>query len=138
VTALGASFLADRPALVLRQRKEWVEILIDLETRNQYAVQGGGGEELGTLVEEGGGLARFFTRAFLRSHRPLEATLCDRTGAALLRLRRPFFFLFSELRVEDARGAPVGSVHRRFAILRRKYDLRDARGETFARVRSPI
>ncbi len=138
MSALAASFLADRPQLVLRQRKEWVEILIDLETRNQYAVLGGGGEELGTLVEEGGGFGRFLARAVLRSHRPLEATLCDRVGAALLRLRRPFFFLFSELNVEDAEGAHVGSVHRRFGILHRKYDLRDPHGRTFARVRSPF
>jgi uncharacterized protein YxjI len=135
---LAASFLATQPRLSLRQRKEWVEILIDFETRNQYAVRGAGGEELGTLAEQGGGLGRVLARWLLRSHRPLEAALCDRAGALLLRFSRPFFFLFSDLHVTDAEGRRVGSVHRRFGILNRRYDLRDAFGRTFARVRSPL
>ncbi len=135
---LAASFLATQPQLSLRQRKEWVEILIDFETRNQYAVLGAGGEELGTLAEEAGGLGRVLTRWLLRSHRPLDAALCDRTGALLLRLSRPFFWLFSDLHVRDSQGRAVGSVHRRFGILQRRYDLRDAFGRTFARVRSPL
>jgi uncharacterized protein YxjI len=135
---LAASFLATQPQLSLRQRKEWVEILIDFETRNQYAVRGAGGEELGTLAEQGGGLGRLLTRWLLRSHRPLEAALCDRSGALLLRFSRPFFFLFSDLHVTDAEGRRVGSVHRRFGVLNRRYDLRDAFGRTFARVRSPL
>ena len=32
----------------------------------------------------------------------------------------------------------IGGAHRRFGILYRKYDLRDAHGRTFARVESPI
>lgn len=138
MSALAGSFLATQPQLSLRQRKEWVEILVDFETRNQYAVRGAGGEELGTLAEQGGGIGRALTRWLLRSHRPLDAALCDRGGAVLLRCSRPFFFLFSELNVADAGGARVGSVHRRFGILRRRYDLRDAFGRTFARVTSPI
>jgi uncharacterized protein YxjI len=138
MTAIGQTFLATQPQLSLKQRKEWVEILVDFETRNQYAVRGAGGEELGTLAEEGGGFARTLARFFLRSHRPLDAWLCDRGGAALLRLSRPFFFLFSDLHVADAQGVRVGSVHRRFGILHRKYDLRDSFGRTFARVKSPI
>lgn len=138
MNALASTFLASQPQLSLKQRREWVEILVDFETRNQYAVYGAGGEELGTLAEQGGGLGRVLARFLLRSHRPLEAAACDRTGALVLRLHRPFFWLFSELNVEDSRGAPVGSVHRRFGILRRKYDLRDATGRSFARVRSPF
>ena len=138
MTALAASFLAMNPQLSLKQRREWVEILVDFETRNQYAVRGAGGEEVGTLAEEGGGLGRWVARFFLRSHRPLDAALCDRTGAVLLRLSRPFFFLFSDLNVSDANGLRVGSVHRRFGILHRKYDLRDSFGRTFGRVKSPF
>jgi uncharacterized protein YxjI len=138
MSALAATFLATHPRLSLKQRKEWVEILVDFETRNQYAVRSAGGEELGTLAEEAGGLGRVLTRWLLRSHRPLDAALCDRSGEVLLRLSRPFFFLFSDLDVADSRGQRIGSVHRRFGILHRKYDLRDSFGRTFARVRSPV
>ncbi|HEY8121871.1 MAG TPA: phospholipid scramblase-related protein [Myxococcota bacterium] len=138
MSALAGTFIAGHPQLSLKQRKEWVEILVDFETRNQYAVFGSRGEEVGTLAEEGGGLGRVLTRWLLRSHRPLDAALCDRLGAVVLRLSRPFFFLFSDLNVSDARGVTIGSVHRRFGILYRKYDLRDAHGRTFARVKSPF
>ena len=138
MTALAGTFIAAHPQLSLKQRKEWVEILVDFETRNQYAVRGPHGEELGTLAEEGGGLGRVLTRWLLRSHRPLDAALCDRTGAVVLRLSRPFFFLFSDLLVADAGGQRVGSVQRRFGILHRRYDLRGASGLTFARVSGPI
>lgn len=138
MSSLAGTFLATHPQLSLKQRKEWVEIFIDFETRNQYAVRGAGGEEVGTLAEEGGGFGATLKRWLLRSHRPLEAALCDRTGAVVLRLSRPFFFLFSDLHVRDVNGQPIGSVHRRFGILHRKYDLRDSFGRTFARVKSPI
>jgi len=138
MSALAGTLIATHPQLSLKQRKEWVEILVDFETRNQYAVRGSRGEEVGTLVEEGGGLWGAVKRWLLRSHRALDAVLCDQAGAVVLRLSRSFFFLFSELHVADATGARVGSVHRRFGILRRKYDLRDPFGRTFGRVQSPI
>ena len=138
MSALAASFIATHPQLSLKQRKEWVEILIDFETRNQYAIRGAGGEELGTLAEEQGGWSRILWRWFLRSHRPLDAVVCDRTGAVLLRLSREFFWFFSDLDVADANGVKLGSIHRRFGILRRKYDLRDKLGRTFARISSPF
>ena len=138
MNALAGSFIATHSQLSLKQRKEWVEILVDFETRNQYAVRGSRGEEVGTLAEQGGGFGRVLTRWFLRSHRPFDAALCDRTGAVVLRLSRSFFFLFSDLDVSDAQAVKIGSVHRRFGILYRKYDLRDALGRTFARVRGPV
>ena len=138
MSALAGTFIATHAQLSLKQRKEWVEILVDLETRNQYAVFGSRGEEVGTLAEEGGGILRVITRFLLRSHRPLDAAVCDRTGAQLLRLSRPFFLIFSDLLVRDAQGVKIGSVHRRFAILSRRYDLRDGFGRTFARVKSPL
>ena len=138
MSALAGSFIAMHPQLSLKQRKEWVEILVDFETRNQYAVFGARSEEVGTLAEEGGGVLRMITRFLLRSHRPIEAAACDRAGALVLRLSRPFFWFFSELNVADAQGVKLGSVHRRFAILSRRYDLRDGFGRTFARVKSPI
>ncbi len=138
MSTLRSSFLADRAQLFLKQRKEWTEILVGFETRNQYAVLGAGDEELGTLAEKGSGFGRVLARLLLRSHRPLEAAVADRAGALVLRLQRPFYLLFSDLELTDAEGARVGSVHRRFGILNRKYDLRDALGRTFARVRSPL
>jgi uncharacterized protein YxjI len=53
-------------------------------------------------------------------------------------LRRPYFVLFSEMDVDGAHGNPLGSAKRRFSLLRKSYDLRDASGQTFATITSPV
>lgn len=124
--------------LFIRQRKEWTEIAIDWETRNQYEVLGSEQERLGAIAERAGGAADFLKRAILRSHRGFQIRVVDREDQTLLDLARPFFFLFSDLDVMGAQGEKLGSVHRRFGVLYKRYDLRDATGMTFAKVRSPL
>lgn len=134
---MDLSSLLALPELVVRQRKEWVEILVDWETRNQYAVLGADGTELARVAERGGGLWDGLRRAVLRSHRPLEALVVSLAGEPLLRLARPFFWLFSHLAVSRADAAPLGEVVRRFGVLYRRYDLVDAHGTRFARIAGP-
>jgi uncharacterized protein YxjI len=123
--------------LFVRQRKEWTEIVIDLETRNRYEVMDASGDTLGAIAEVASGFSAFLSRSFLGSHRPLDAHVLDRDSSELLHLTRPFFWLFSSLEVARADGAPLGSVERRFGVLYRKYDLLDAHGRCFARIRAP-
>lgn len=132
------SFFDGHRQLFIRQRKEWTEIVIDWETRNQYEVLSSEQESLGAIAERAGGIAAIVKRWFLRSHRGFEIRVMDREGQLLLDLARSFFFLFSDLTVTGAEGEKLGSVHRRFGILYKRYDLRDITGATFARVRSPL
>ncbi len=124
--------------LFVRQRKEWAEIAIDWETRNQYEVLGSEQESLGAIAERAGGMLDVVKRFFLRSHRGFEIRVMDRESQPLLDLARSFFFLFSDLAVTAAGGEKLGSVHRRFGLLYKRYDLRDTTGTVFARVRSPL
>jgi hypothetical protein len=55
-----------------------------------------------------------------------------------MNLQRPFFAFFSEMVVSGARGERIGSAKRRFSMLHKSYDLRDAFGQTFARIASPV
>jgi len=123
--------------LFVRQRKEWTEIVINLETRNRYAVMDASGETLGAVAEVATGFSAFLSRTFLGSHRPLDVHVLERDGSALLHLTRSFFWLFSSLDVTRADGALVGRVERRFGVLYRKYDLHDEHGRCFARVSAP-
>jgi len=138
LTTALAQFFASPPAFFIRQRKEWAEILVDYETKNQYQVMDEGQRELAIVVERAGGFFDFLRRGFLRSHRPLEIDLVDPGGQGILHLSRSFFFFFSDLDVLDADGTKVGSVQRRFGIVFKKYDLADANGEVFARIKSPL
>jgi uncharacterized protein YxjI len=130
-------FTADQQ-LFIQQRKEWIEIVVDFETFNQYRVLNSGHGEIGSVIERGG---RFWTkikRLLLRSHRPFEIDVFDSMNSPLLHLARKFFVFFSDLEVTTADGRVVGSVHRRFGLLYRKYDLQDESGRTFARIKSPL
>ena len=70
--------LASSAELFVRQRKEWTEIVIDLETRNRYAVMDAAGETLGAVAEIATGFSAFLARVFLRSHRPLDVHVLER------------------------------------------------------------
>ena len=131
-------FLEGRQRVFIRQKKEWTEILIDWETRNQYEVLGEDGNALGRIAEHSGGVMDHVKRLFLRSHRPLDVGVFGVHGEQVLRLTRSFFFFFSDLSVTTPDRNEIGSVHRRFGIVFRKYDLRDVHGHTLARVKSPL
>lgn len=132
------SVVTPHPELFIRQRKEWTEIIVDWETSNRYEILGPGQQTLGMIAERGGGLLQSLKRAFLRAHRGFEIDVFNPAGVLLLTLARSFFFFFSDLAVTTPDGTALGSVHRRFGILFKKYDLRDASGRTFARIRSPL
>ena len=121
----------------VRQRKDWAEILVDFETKNQYAILDQDQSEVGTISEVSSGLGGFLKRNFFGSHRALDVRVHDAEGRPLLRLERSFFFLFSSLSVEAEGGVELGRVERRFGLIHKKYDLLDVQGRCFARVKSP-
>lgn len=131
-------FFSDHPQLFVQQRKEWTEIMIDWETRNQYAVMDANKADVSSVVEKSGGFKDFMARTFLRSHRPFEIAVLDAGGSVLFSLMRTFFFLFSTLEIQDTQGLPVGRVERRFGVLYRKYDLHDHEGILFAKIKGPV
>lgn len=122
----------------IRQKKEWTEILVDLETRNQYQILDAQQLEVGTISEISSGLGGFLKRNVFGSHRALDVRVHDAEGSPVARLARPFFFLFSSLAIRAEGGAELGRVERRFGLIYKKYDLLDEHGHCFARVASPL
>lgn len=134
-TDLGQA-LSQGPQIVIKQKRELAEIFLGFEMRNQYLVFDHGGAPCGTVVERGSGITSFLKRMFLGSHRPFVIDVLDATGKAMLELSRPFFFLFSDITVRVPNGPVLGHAHRRFGLINKKYDLLDANGQMFARIRS--
>ncbi len=124
--------------IVIKQKRELVEVFLGFETRNQYLVFDHNGAPCGTIVERGSGFMAFLKRVFLKSHRPFVIDIIDANGKAILELKRPFFFFFSDITVKVPDGPILGSAHRRFGILYKNYDLRTPEGQTFARIRSAL
>lgn len=122
---------------IIKQHKEWLEIFTGFETKNKYIITDEHNNSLGYIIEEGKGFIHFIKRIFLKSHRPLKINITNPSGEKILFIGRPFFWFFSDLFIEF-NGIKYGSLHRRFAILSKRYDLYDSDGNIFAKIKSPI
>lgn len=124
--------------IFIKQIKEWGEIILNFESKNRYALRDESGKDIGYLFERGDGVFQWLMRLLLRSHRPLLIELVNHNKDVLLKLERGFFWFFSDLKIEDSQGLFMGSVHRRFGIFNKKYDLYNREGVQFARIQSGL
>jgi uncharacterized protein YxjI len=86
-----------------------------------------------------GNLLNILKRLFLRTARPFHAIVYDNPiPKPLLRLERPFRFIFHRLDVSAADGTAMGSIEREWSWLRRIYSIKDARGREVAKLFGPI
>ena len=131
-------FFKNSPRIFVQQVREMLEIFVGIEGKNKYEVLDDSGNKIGFMAESGGGLFKFLSRNFLRSHRPLKIKVWNNAQETVLTMERPFFFFFSDLEIKGSDGRACGHVHRRFAIIHKMYDLVDDRGVVFARVKAPI
>jgi uncharacterized protein YxjI len=135
--------LSSIDTLVVSQKKEWLEITTGFEQRNRYAVMDSTGAALYVAVENEGS---FLARWFLKAQRPFEMSVLTResgSGPALgahpvLQFKRPFRFYFHELKVLDGNGTLLGTIRRRFGIIRRHYSVFDATEREIFRLLGPL
>ena len=130
--------LKQASTLIVRQQKEWGEILTGFETKNKYQVVDHFSNPLLEAQEEGGSALTTITRLFLKALRPFTIDLFSPQGAGLFKLTRPFRFYFHELDVSQSNGAPLGKIKRRFAILRRIYSVVDRNGNEIFELFGPL
>jgi len=130
---------ADHRRLSVRQRRRWLELLLNWEQKNSYAVYDEDGNHTLQVKEEGSGLWNLVKRMFLRTARPFDAVVYDNPiPKPMLKLHRPFRFFFHRLEVSAADGTPIGAIERRWSWLRRIYAITDARGQQVAELFGPI
>ena len=118
------------------QQKEWGEILTDFETKNKYSIIDEQGRPLYDVFESGGGLGRLISRLFLKSLRPFQMKVMD--GQEVLRINRPFRFYFHQIEIIDGNDKVLGTVKRKFTLLRRKYSVRNNSGQEICELVGPI
>ena len=134
----GLQSLAQANTLIIRQQKEWGEILTGFETKNRYQVMDHFSNPLIEAHEEGDSILATITRLFLKALRPFTIHLFSPSGNGLFKLTRPFRFYFHELDVCQANGAPLGKIKRRFAVLRRIYSVIDRNGNEIFELFGPL
>ena len=131
-------FLQTHSGLMLKQRKEWTEIITKFETKNKYEILDPMGQTIGAMAEVSGGFKGHLIRLITRSHRPLDISIVDQNVKLVARLQRKFFWFFSDLNIFASDGSFIGSIHRRFGIFHKKYDLMDNNQFIFAQIKSSI
>jgi len=127
--------LSSTSGLVIRQQKEWGEILTGFETRNRYEISDVSGGRLYFAAEEAGSV---LLRWFLKALRPFTIAVLAEDGRVIMRVLRPFRFYFHRAEVVDSQGQSLGVIERRFSILRRIYSVFDRSGGEVCRLFGPI
>ncbi len=120
---------------VVRQHKEWSEIITGFEARNHYSVMDTSGRELFKAAEKGGSV---LARWFLKALRPFEIHLFRLDNSTVLRIVRPFRFYFHEVNIFDSEGRLLGNVKRKFTFMRRVYTVTDGTGTELFELFGPI
>lgn len=129
------TYFGDARVIRIKQWIERAELWLGIETQNRYRVEAG--LRSWHAIERRGGLGTMLLRMLLSSHRGLVIDIARPNRDPVLILRRPFYWFFSTMTVQDGDGVPLGTVHRRLAFFWKVYDIKDARGTLLARVRSP-
>ena len=120
--------LLDAQRLLIRQVKEWSEILIGYEARNRYEVQDETGRLVARVAEEGSGLGRWLGRQFLGPCRRATLHVLDTGGGEIARIEKPFRWYFQEVVLWE-NGRPMGTVVRRFGLLVDRFAILTSGGE---------
>ena len=127
--------LVESEGLLIRQKKDWSEIVISWERANRYLVTDTTGKELYQAAEVGGSV---ILRQLLRMMRPFTVEVRDFAGQLVFTVRRPWRWYFHEVVVSDANGEALGTVRRRFSWLRRCYNVLDPNGQQCFELLGPI
>lgn len=133
-----ATRLESTPQLVVRQYREPWEWIAGFETRNRYLVGDARGGAVAWAAEHGSGLGAFFLRQLLGHWRKFEIRFFDEAHRPVLRAVHPFRWLFKRLEVHASDGRRLGAIQQRFSLLKKSFDVEDARGAVLMRVRSGI
>ena len=129
--------LAALGTVIVRQHVEVAE-LFGFETRNKYAIESEDGRAIAFAAEQQKGFLGFLLRQFLGHFRRFEILFFDPARKPVLRAVHPFRFFFQRLDVHGEQGELIGAIQQRFALLSKRFDVQDARGEVAMEVRSPI
>ena len=127
--------LSSITGLVVSQQKEWGEILTGFETKNKYAISDTSGNQMYLAAEEDGSM---LLRWFLKALRPFTIIVLKESGQELLKVIRPFRFYFHRADIVNSKGQTIGTIERRFALMRRIYSVMDRSGKEVFRLFGPI
>jgi hypothetical protein len=126
--------------LIVSQKIELAEMLLDYESRNKYTVYGANRAPVAYAAEQGKGFLGVLMRLLLKHWRTFEIHLFTPDRQIVAKATHPFRFLpFNEcLLVHDTRGVYLGAVQRRFSFFSKVFDVLGPSNEVLLSVKSPL
>lgn len=121
--------------VVIYQRREFAE-LFGFETRNKYEIFDENKNLIGFCAEQQKGFFGFLFRQFLGHWRSFEVHFFNTQRQEIFRSEHPFRFFFQEFQVFGQQNNLIGSIHQRFGIFTKKFDVRDSNGQLLFEMRS--
>ena len=130
------SIIGTRERLLVKQVKEWGEILTGFETRNRFRIFDEDGQALAYAAEEGGGLGVMILRNVLGRCRACKIHIYTPDGQQVGYGDKPFRFYFHRMEAYEGERK-IGAIQRRFSFLHRKFTVEDAQGKAVLDIVSP-
>lgn len=132
-----AQIVGDRTQLMVRQTKEWAEILIDFETRNKFLILDDQGQKIGLAAEQSSGFGAAMARNFLGKCRKSSIHIFNQAGETIGRGEKPFSWWFHRMEVFDG-DKKIGAIQRKWSWFSRKFAIENAAGQEVMEIFSPI
>lgn len=129
--------LIDVDRVLVRQTKEWGEILTGFECKNRFELLTDDGRVLGRAAEEGSGMGAVIARNLLGKMRAAKVHVYDESGQEVLLGHKEFRWYFHRMEVVEG-GQKIGAIERRFSILHRLFEVQNAKGEVVLTIKSPF
>lgn len=128
--------LQEHDTLAIQQIVEDVEVFTPFETKNKYRVLTADGEELFFAQEQG---THFFLMNYLKSRRPFELDVfSSENGAQLLKVERPFRFIFQDAVIYDPKGQRLGSIEGQIKPLQHYFHILNDRKQVIYHLCGPM
>ncbi len=131
------SLVTGHDRVLVRQVKEWAEILVNFETRNRFELLTETGETIGYAAEEGSGFLTVMARNFLGKLRAAKVHIYDSTRNEVGVGQKEFRWYFHRMNVFEG-GRQIGAIQRRFAFFHRIYSVENAAGMEVLTIKSPF
>ena len=129
--------VGDRERVLVKQNKEWGEILLGFESKNRFDLMDEDGTLLGRAAEEGKGFGAMLLRNLFGSMRQASIHIYDLEGNEIGRGEKPFRFFFHRMEVYDGKQL-LGAVQRKWSWFHRRFSIENSAGEPIMEIFSPL
>ncbi|MEM7199082.1 MAG: phospholipid scramblase-related protein [Planctomycetota bacterium] len=132
-----ADLVANQSRVLIRQNKEWGEILTGLEARNRFELCDESGRRMGLAAEEGRGFGGLMLRTMLGRCRRATIQVFGANGERVGRGEKPFRWFFHRMEIYDG-DRRIGAIERRFSLLNRVFSIENDAGTATLTIESPL